>query len=76
MDKWLAARPGFTEIDWWSYFYGHVPDPQRHQMDTENFYTQLGLQIDPAQVPTANRTIIRSGRTDALDLSPAPPSRP
>lgn len=76
MAKWLEARPGKTEIDWWAYFYAHGSKPQRHYMDTENFYTQLGLHVDPTEVPTANRTIIRTGRTDALDLSPATPTRP
>ncbi len=72
MTKWLAARPDATEIDWWAYYYGHVPYPQRHPMDTENYFVQLGLDVDPSDVSTANRSVVRTGRTDALDLSPAP----
>lgn len=72
MAKWLAARPDATEIDWWAYYYDHQPDPEQHPMDTENYFVQLGLDVDPTDVSTANRTIGRTGRTDALELNPAP----
>ncbi len=73
MAAWLAGHPGKAEIDFWAYWYDHVgPRARRHPSDTENYFAQLGIGADPHAVSTANRSIPRHGRSDALDLNPAP----
>lgn len=68
---WLADHPGKADIDFWAYWYDHVgARARRHPSDTENYFAQLGLDRDPNEVSTANRSIPRHGRTDALDLNP------
>lgn len=72
MASWLAARPEKAEIDFWAYWYDHVgPRARRHPSDTENYFAQLGIGHDPHEVSTANRSVPRHGRSDALDLNPA-----
>jgi cytochrome c oxidase subunit 4 len=71
MAGWMADHPGKAEIDFWAYWYDHVgARAQRHPADTENYFAQLGLDRDPNEVSTANRSIPRHGRSDALDLNP------
>lgn len=76
MAKWLEQRPGKTEIDFWAYFYAHSAHPSRHPEDTENYFAQLGLHRDTDVLPSANRSVPRHGRTDALELNPAPAAAP
>lgn len=74
MTAWIAKRPGKTEIDFWAYWYSHAgARVGRHPADTENFFTQLGLDRDPEAVSDANRSVPRHGRSGALDLNPAAP---
>lgn len=67
--KWLEGHPGKTDRDFWAYYYGHVAHPHKQKDDTENYFEQLGFAHDPNQVSTANRSVVRTGRTNALELN-------
>lgn len=71
MANWIEKRPGKTEMDFWKYFYAKARKPQRHPLDLENYFGQLGLDTDPTAVSSPNRSVPRHGRTDALDLNPS-----
>jgi len=68
--EWLAEHPGKTDKDFWAYYYGHVAHPERQPEDTENYFAQLGFDHHADQWSDANRSVLRRGRTDALDLNP------
>ncbi|MFK7884282.1 MAG: cytochrome C oxidase subunit IV family protein [Phycisphaerales bacterium] len=67
--KWLEEHPGSTDKEFWAYFYSHVKHPHRKNDDTENYFAQLGYGHDANEVSTSQKQVIRTGRTNALELS-------
>lgn len=69
--KWMEKHPGATDKDWWAYYYGHVKHPHRQRDDTENYFAQLGYADDTEELSTSDKQVIRTGRSNALELSDA-----
>lgn len=74
MTAWLEAHPDKEAPDFWKYYYTKTSTPRRHPDDTDNIFSTFGFDRDPNALSTANRSIPRHGRTDALDPNPAPAS--
>ncbi len=66
--KWMKSHEGATEKDWWAYYYGHVKHPQKMSDDTENYFAQLGFDSHGDELSTADKRVVRTGRTNALEL--------
>lgn len=71
INAYLAEHPDKTEKDWWAKMYAKQPHPHHHPADTENYFAQLGFDHSEPALSTSEKRVVRTGRTDALDLNPA-----
>jgi len=67
--KFLEEHPGQVEGDWWAHEYALQKHPHRHPADTENYFAQYGFDHSGPDLSSADRQIVRHGRTNALDLN-------
>ncbi len=70
INTFLAMNPEKTEKDWWAKMYAKQKHPHHHWADTENYFAQLGYDHSGPALSTSEKRVVRTGRTDALELAP------
>lgn len=69
IDEYLSVHPDKTEGDWWKKMYAKQKHPHKHPADTSGYFEKYGFGHGEVDVSTADRRVVRTGRTNALELS-------
>lgn len=67
--KYLEEHPGKAEGDWWKKKYAEQKHPHKHPADVNGYFEKYGFGHAHEEVSTADRRVVRNGRSNALELS-------
>lgn len=66
---YLEEYPEKSEGDWWKKMYAKQKHPHKHPADVNGYFEKYGFGHAEVDVSTANRRVVRHGRSNALELS-------